>query len=251
MNDPSNDRPERGTCPLCKREVAGGIFQGRWLPRSGAEHEASCPNREDLFRRAASRKGDWMTTFSGVQFWPLDARPEEIRLEDIAHSLSQQCRFAGHTRRFYSIGEHSVRVAAEVRRRLVDAQESMRRLACKKALLHDATETYLLDVPRPLKRQPVFAAYRDLEDELDRVIEVRFGLAETPEAMRELIKAVDNAMLLAEIRDLMPPLPAPFDRLGAHAADPSAVPSYESIVPWTAYGAEIRFLEVARELGLE
>lgn len=44
------------------------------------------------------RKGDWMTTFSGVQFWPLDPRREEIRLEDIAHSLSQQCRFAGHTR---------------------------------------------------------------------------------------------------------------------------------------------------------
>jgi uncharacterized protein len=199
------------------------------------------------------RKGDWMTTFSGVQFWPLDARPGEIRLEDIAHALAQQCRFAGHTRVFYSVAEHSVRVAAEVRRRLLalEVDESVRRLVEKKALLHDATEAYLLDVPRPLKRQAVFAAYRDLEDELDRMIEIRFEITEVPGKMRDLVKSVDNALLLSEIRDLMPPLPAPLDELGAHAADPQAIPVYQPIVPWTAYGAELRFLELARELGLE
>ena len=57
------------------------------------------------------RKGDWILTYSGIEFWPLDPRPEDVRIEDIAHALSMQCRFAGHCDRFYSVAEHSIRVA--------------------------------------------------------------------------------------------------------------------------------------------
>ena len=52
-----------------------------------------------------------ITTFSGVLFRPLLSNPDDIRIADIAHALSQQCRFAGHTRTFYSVAEHSVRVS--------------------------------------------------------------------------------------------------------------------------------------------
>ena len=89
----------------------------------------------------SERVGDWIQTMSGVIFYPLDPRPEEIRIEDIAHALSHQCRFAGHCREFYSVAEHSVRVSREL------PQEFM-----LWGLLHDASEAYLVDLPRPIKR---------------------------------------------------------------------------------------------------
>ena len=49
-----------------------------------------------------TRKGDWMQTISGRQFWPIDPRPEDVFIEDIAHALSMMCRFNGHCDRFYS-----------------------------------------------------------------------------------------------------------------------------------------------------
>src|SRR5690606_29748913 len=87
-----------------------------------------------------TRKGDWMQTFTGRRFWPLDPRPDEICIEDIAHALSMQCRYAGHCLSFYSVAEHSVLLSQHV-------AEPFRRWA----LLHDASEAYLVDVPRPIK----------------------------------------------------------------------------------------------------
>ena len=58
------------------------------------------------------RRGDWMQTHSGLRFYPLDPRPEDIRIEDIAHALPMICRFNGHCSRFYSVAEHSLNVAA-------------------------------------------------------------------------------------------------------------------------------------------
>ena len=83
------------------------------------------------------RKGDWMQTHSGIQFWPLDPRPEDILIEDIAHALSNQCRFAGHCCFHYSVAQHSVLVSENV-----PAQDAMW------GLLHDAGEAYLVDLPR-------------------------------------------------------------------------------------------------------
>lgn len=86
------------------------------------------------------RKGDWIQTYTGRQFWPLDPKPEEVCIEDIAHALSQQCRYAGHTIRFYSVAQHSVEIALRVPR-----------AAALWGLLHDAAEAYLVDLPRPVK----------------------------------------------------------------------------------------------------
>ena len=130
------------------------------------------------------RKGDWILTYSGIEFWPLDPRPEDVRIEDIAHALSMQCRFAGHCDRFYSVAEHSIRVAD-----LVPREDKLW------ALLHDASEAYLVDLPRPIKRHSEIGKhYRIAEDVVMEVIARKFGLP--PEPMS--IQRADKAMLCVE-----------------------------------------------------
>lgn len=138
------------------------------------------------------RKGDWLQTFSGLAFWPLDPRPEEIRIDDIAHALSMQCRFTGHTKRFYSVAEHSVRVSE-----MCDPQDAMW------GLLHDASEAYLSDVARPVKRLPVMAEYREAERQLLSVIVTKYGLSDVEPAS---VLVADKIILGIEARDLMSPL---------------------------------------------
>lgn len=59
-------------------------------------------------------KGDWMQTYTGRRFWPLDPVAGDIEIMDIAHALSNQCRYAGHTRFHYSVAQHSVQVSENV-----------------------------------------------------------------------------------------------------------------------------------------
>lgn len=139
------------------------------------------------------RRGDWMQTYTGRAFWPLDPRAEELHPADIAHSLSQQCRFAGHCSSFYSVAQHSLIVAsiAPYKYRL-------------EALLHDAAEAYLVDLPRPVKRQ--VEGYAETEDRLSRVIaDWAHAVYPWPAAVR----MADEIALATEARDLMgaPPIP--------------------------------------------
>lgn len=136
------------------------------------------------------RIGDWIQTYTGLVMYPLDARPEEICIEDIAHALSNLCRFTGHCRMFYSVAEHSVRVSYAVPP--VDALWG---------LLHDATEAYLADMSRPMKRYAEFGIpYRAAESRLMTVIAARFGLNGP---MPESVKHADTVLLMTEKRDLM------------------------------------------------
>lgn len=135
----------------------------------------------------SERNGDWIQLISGKPFWPLDARPEGVEIEDIAWALSMQCRFAGHVLRRYSVAEHSVMVS-----RIVWPEYALW------GLLHDATEAYLVDVPRPVKRS--MPVYREHEDRLARVIAERFGL---PWPMPEDVKAADTWILMREKDQLL------------------------------------------------
>jgi uncharacterized protein len=128
---------------------------------------------------AVPRKGDWMQTFTGLAFWPVDPRPEEIRLEDIAAAISKLCRYGGHCRRFYSVAEHSVLVASQAPDHL--------KLA---ALMHDASEAYVIDVPRPLKA--FLPGYKEIEERVEQAIATRFNL---PWPLSDEIKQLDERII--------------------------------------------------------
>ena len=176
-----------------------------------------------------------MQTYTGLQLWPLDPCSSDIYIEDIAHSLALQCRFAGHCRVPYSVAEHSVRVSLlveEWREGWPDAREW-----AFAALLHDAAEAYLVDLPRPVKR--CVEGYAEAEARLEGAIAVRFNLPHT-EALAALIKRADNTLLATEARDLLGPHPAPWALL------PPPLP--EVIEPWPWQEAEWRFIKRFREL---
>lgn len=134
-----------------------------------------------------AERGDWIQTATGRAFWPIDPRPEDVCIEDIAHALSMLCRFGGHCLRFYSVAEHSVLLARH------SAPENK-----LWALLHDASEAYLVDVPRPLK--PFLRGYREAEGKIMTAVCARFGL---DASMPAQVKADDTSLLMDEARQNM------------------------------------------------
>lgn len=140
------------------------------------------------------RTGDWLQTYTGRAFWPLDPRPEEVDPVDIAHALGMICRYAGHVRSYYSVAEHCVLMS-----RAVTPRHALW------ALLHDATEAYLLDLPRPVKY--AIPQYREIEDQLMAVICRRFALDPVPPAE---IKEADTRILVDERHALLGPPPLPW-----------------------------------------
>ncbi len=134
-----------------------------------------------------ARGGGWVITHSGIRFFPLCPKPEEILIEDIAFSLSNINRFGGHVKA-YSVAEHSCHVS--------DLLEDDLKL---QGLLHDSAESYLGDMVRPLKQQ--LPDYCDIENSLISIIFQKFGL---PRKIDPAVKNADNVMLITERNQLMP-----------------------------------------------
>jgi hypothetical protein len=165
----------------------------------------------------------WLQTFSGKQIFPLDPKPDQICIEDIAHALSQICRFNGHTHSFYSVAEHSVFVALNV--------PVEHRVA---ALLHDASEAYLCDLPRPVKYNVV--GYAEAEQRLMQAIADKFGF-KLP--LADCIKAADNRILLNEREQML----RPSDLEWGGFDDLEPLPGVQ-LRGWLPRAAEAAFLEV-------
>ena len=144
------------------------------------------------------RHGDWIQTYTGRQFFPLDPRADDIDIVDIAHALSRVCRFNGHCVRPYSVAEHSLHVALHV---TWDAGAEADRTTVLAALLHDASEAYLCDVPRPIKTMPEMAPYRAMESNVEAIIAAKYGL---PHPLPAVVKRHDQRALSTEYRDLVP-----------------------------------------------
>src|SRR3990167_6603298 len=118
-----------------------------------------------------------------------DIPNNKINLDDIAWSLSMQCRFAGHLKQFYSVAQHCVTVSDFVS--LTNPEFAL------EGLLHDASEAYVVDVPSPLKHKQELSGYREIENQVHAKIFQVFNL-QFP--LPTCVIAADKLALLAEFQ---------------------------------------------------
>ena len=178
-------------------------------------------------------RGPWIQTMDGDALYLLDPDPECIRIDTLAIVLSRICRFGGHTRRFYSVAEHSLRVWRYVADRHAPPDLQLA------ALLHDAHEAYsgFGDVCRPARElAPEIERVQAL---LDAVIARKYGfdpvLFSSP-----LVRLADTVLLSTEARDVMRAAPQSWGEL------PDPLP--EKIFPSSPSYAAWQFESQAQEL---
>lgn len=126
----------------------------------------------------------WMQTRSRIAFRPLEPIMEHLNILDIGHALGMICRFGGHSRKFYSVAEHSVLVSYQVPEEFA-----------MYGLLHDAAEAYIGDMIRPIKMLSSMAGYREIDSYLSCMINDWEGLNPMSPSC---VKIADNTVLAAE-----------------------------------------------------
>lgn len=155
--------------PIMEREM-----QDRNRPDHGEAHKEK--SKEDL----------WIFTYTGQKVHPFDLKPDQVRIADIAHALSRTCRYSGHVEGYYSVAEHCLLISD-----LVSEEHEM----C--ALLHDAPEAYLTDLPSPVKSK--LSGYNELEEKVWSVIAKKYGV---PQQIPKEVKHFDESIVRAELRDV-------------------------------------------------
>ena len=171
-------------------------------------------------------KGDWIQTYTGKKFYPLDPRPEDICIEDIAHSLANTCRYNGHSKKFYSVAQHSVIMSYAP---IIGDPRWF--------LMHDAAEAYISDVPRPIK--PMLAEFKSIENMILGAVAEKFNLGNPNHPS---IRHADAVMLATEKRDVLN-TPVEWEII-------LPKPLEEIIYPWTPTMAEELFLDCAKKMGI-
>lgn len=180
-----------------------------------------------------SAASPWVLTHSGRAVDLLSPDPKSIHLEDIAISLSRRARWGGHTHTFYSVAEHSCRVAKLVYALAIGAGLLVSHAKClsRAGLFHDGHEAVTGDTPTPVKVAFGRPAVEAVASRLDVAIAAAFdfdaGLFDDP-----LVKFADAIMLATEARDLMPPSPRDWGWLPER---PSPLP--ERIIPCSSMQA--------------
>lgn len=179
-------------------------------------------------------RGPWTQTYSGRQFFYLDPRPEDISLVDIAAALSKLNRFTGHTMRFYSVAQHSIHVAENLREY---GEEVVRH-----GLMHDAAEAYIGDIATPLKKL-LGHTIRDLEASIADAIYEKYGLVGSDILIETLVRTADARMLVTERDQLLGGESAPW----GIEADPYKM----TITPMDHGRACYEFMRYATLLGIK
>ncbi len=137
----------------------------------------------------------YITTFTGKHFDPTAPDINLVDIRDVAHALSLTCRGNGHVKSFFSVGQHCLNCAREA---VLRGYSKRAALAC---LIHDASEAYMSDVPRPFKQ--VLPEYKESEERLLAMIYEKFlGSALSPEE-EALVKTIDDDMLYFDLRELL------------------------------------------------
>lgn len=142
----------------------------------------------------------FMKTSTGKTFFPARPQDTEFDIKDIAHALANLCRFGGHTKKFYSVAQHSMLVADIVKDMEPDSPELE-----LWALMHDASEAYMIDIPSPIKA--LLPEYKQKEKQLMLLISTWFNLPYHEDERSSLIpfavKHADAVALVTEARQLM------------------------------------------------
>lgn len=167
--------------------------------------------------------GGWIQTYTGKKFYPLAPRIEDICIDDIAHALSNICRYGGHSREFYSVAQHCT---------LVSDWMPTDKLH---GLLHDASEAYLGDVVRPVKHSSGMEHYRFAESRVEALINAAFDIDVTPDSAA-IVKHYDNRVLFTEKKFLL-------THEGMLWQSPSEPLPVAYLVPMSPSQAEDEFLE--------
>jgi hypothetical protein len=176
-----------------------------------------------------SLSDSFVVTASGRCLDLLISRPEDVKPIDVAHALSNVCRFGGHVREFYSVAQHSVLVS-----RLVPPGYALA------GLLHDAAEAYVGDLVRPLKA--LLQDFAGIEARVAAAVAARFGVDPSAFDSPEVRRA-DTVALLTERRDLLP------EATGAWAEDASGLsPDRARIQPRGPRKARAEFLQRLHDL---
>lgn len=153
---------------------------------------------------------NWIQSYSGLVVEPALLRPDQVRYEDIPHTLAQKVRFNGHLHKMgFSVAQHCVMGAEQIANKF--------KLAF---LLHELSEVYLPDIPTPIKRKTwfdpstdgksvhPFIRWSELEGQHTRVILAALDLAHLYDLLDlPEVKLMDARMLMTEKRDLGGPEP--------------------------------------------
>jgi len=144
---------------------------------------------------------NYILTYTKTKFYPLQPIAADIKIEDIAHSLSLMPRANGHFKHFYSVAQHAINCYKEAK---VRGYSERVQLGC---LLHNASESYISDLTRPVKGQ--LTEYFAIEEKLQSMIYGKFGLGDLFEEEQLQIQKVDDTLLYYEFIELMgiPPIP--------------------------------------------
>lgn len=186
------------------------------------------PELPESLQRPEILKRAWVVTMSGHRFNILNPDPEQVVLEDIACSLARQARFNGHTKFFYSVGQHAC----------LCAQVSPTKEIALQMLHHDSTEAYIGDLVSPVKA--LLPDFHLIESRIHWAISQKFGL-EFPDP--KVVKQIDRRMLATEVRDL---ITKDLKSWNISADEPYDFP----VIPWPTEVTEARFLDMARNLGV-
>lgn len=137
----------------------------------------------------------YITTYSGKHFDPVNPDITLIDIKDIAHALSLTCRGNGHVKSFFSVGQHCIHCALEAEERGYSDRVI---LAC---LIHDASESYMSDVPRPFKR--ILTEYQRYEEKLLDIIYKKFLGSSLTDDEEKKVKQIDDDMLYFDLLELL------------------------------------------------
>ena len=181
--------------------------------------------------------GDYMETFTGLHFYPQSPTVDQVCIEDIAHGLANTCRYSGQSKRFFSVAEHSILVSY-----LTPAPWALA------GLLHDASEAYLCDIPRPVKA--LLLDYIRLEATVMDVVKEKFKRYDPLMGLdfrNRWVKYADNVALVTEAKYLV------YSGGSDWTVEMNGVPllpaeSIDLSTPWSPEDSERRFLSRFKQL---